>query len=170
MFLVYLGSAQQISQETFEVGDLFVVYFAIASASLGAASLVDASLRIQTLTGAAIVGLTGVSAVFWAAPPLYDGGPSLPLFLARRLSTFFCVGIVSGNLNALALEPLGHFAGLAAAFVGSIATFVSPSLAAVIGSPFGGTVFPLVAGFAGLGMAMCAVMVWRNYGRVLGER
>ena len=164
MFVGYLGSAQQIFEVTFQVGDLFVVYFAIASASLGAASLLNASLvmrfGMQLLTWLALVGLTVLSFGFLLILPLCGGGvPSLPVFLVWQLSAFFCVGITFGNLNALALEPLGHMAGLGAAFIGSIATFISLPLAAIIGQRFDGTIYPLVSGFAALGFAACLVMI-----------
>lgn len=164
MFVGYLGSAQQIFEVTFQVGDLFVVYFAIASASLGAASLVNASLvmrfGMQSLTWLALVSLAVLSFGFLLILPLSGGMPSLPVFLVWQLSAFFCVGITFGNLNALALEPLGHVAGLGAAFIGSIATFISLPLAAVIGQQFDGTIYPLVTGFAVLGFVACLVMIW----------
>ena len=40
---------------------------------------------------------------------------------------FFCIGVVFGNINAMAMEPLGHIAGVAAAFVGTLTTFGSMS-------------------------------------------
>jgi len=174
MFLGYLGSAQQIFQVTFGVGDLFVVYFALASASFGAASLVNARLVMQhgmrALTWAALVSLTGISLLFWILLLQYDGIPPISLFLVWQLSAFFCVGIIFGNLNALSLEPLGHLAGLGAAFVGSIATFISLPLAWIIGHHFDGTVFPLLAGFAILGLASCTVVVWTGYGADVRDR
>ncbi len=164
MFLGYLGSAQQIFQVTFGTGDLFVVYFALSAVSLGTASLLNASLvmrlGMKKLTWWALSGLTGLSLAFWATLPLFEGVPPLPIFLIWQLSTFFCVGIIFGNLNTLALDPLGHIAGLGAAFVGSIATFISLPLAAVIGQRFDGTVVPLVAGFAIYGAIACAIMNW----------
>ncbi len=167
MFVGYLGSAQQVFAVTFQVGDLFVVYFAFASASLGIASLVNASLvmrfGMRFLTWVALLALTGISFGFWALLPLFTGIPPLAMFLIWQLSTFFCVGIIFGNLNALALEPLGHMAGLGAGFIGSIATFISLPLAAVIGQQFDGTVFPLVSGFALLGLAACASVVWTHH-------
>lgn len=166
MFVGYLGSAQQIFQDSFAVGDLFVVYFAIASASLGAASIVNANLvmrlGMRRLTWSALVCLTGISFGFWLLLLRYDGVPPITLFLVWQLSAFFCVGITFGNLNALSLEPLGHLAGLGAAFVGSLSMFISLPLAWVIGYQFDGTVFPLVAGFAIPGLATCAVVIWTD--------
>jgi DHA1 family bicyclomycin/chloramphenicol resistance-like MFS transporter len=170
MFIGYLGSAQQIFEITFEVGDLFVAYFALASAAFGVASLLNASLvmrlGMQRLTGIALLALTAISFGFWVILPMYGGIPPLALFLAWQLTAFFCVGIIYANLNALSLEPLGHMAGLGAAFVGSIATFISLPLASAIGSRFDGTVVPLVAGFAVLGLASCFVAFWSSGGKI----
>lgn len=166
VFVGYLGSAQQIFAITFGVGDLFVIYFAISAASIGAASLLNArlvlGLGMRRLNGIALVCMTVLSFGFWALLSVFDGIPPLSLFLVWQLATFFCVGIIFGNLNALSLEPLGHMAGLGAAFVGSISTFLSLPLAWAIGHLFDGTVFPLVAGFAILGLATCFVVVWTD--------
>lgn len=166
IFIGYLGSAQQIFQQTLGVGDLFALYFAIAAAAFGVASLLNASLvmrlGMRKLTWWALTALTAASFLFWAALTPYQGVPPLILFLIWQLFAFFCVGIIFGNFNALALEPLGHMAGLGAAFTGAIATFISLPLAAIVGDRFDGTVVPLVAGFAVLGLATCLVMRWTD--------
>lgn len=164
MFVGYLGSAQQIFDEVFGVGNLFAAYFAVSAASLGVASLVNAKFVMRIgmlrLTLAALIGLTVISFLFWVALVSFDGRPPLVVFLSWQLAAFFCVGITFGNLNALALEPLGHIAGLGAAFVGSISTLISLPLAWVIGSNFDGTVYPMVSGFAVLGLAACFAVFW----------
>jgi DHA1 family bicyclomycin/chloramphenicol resistance-like MFS transporter len=60
----------------------------------------------------------------------------------------------------MALEPLGHIAGVASAVVGSLTTFISLTLGTLIGRSFDGTVLPLVGGFAVLGLGALAVMRW----------
>jgi MFS transporter, DHA1 family, multidrug resistance protein len=77
---------------------------------------------------------------------------------------FFCNGVLFGNFNAMALEPLGHIAGVASAVVGSLTTFLSLALGTLIGRSFDGTVLPLVGGFAGLGLAALAMMRWAETG------
>ena len=75
--------------------------------------------------------------------------PSLPLFLAFVLwqtSVFFQVGMTLGNLNALAMEPLGHMAGTAASVMGAIATVLGTMIAVPIGLAFDGTPLPLAIG------------------------
>ena len=56
------------------------------------------------------------------------------------------------------MEPLGHIAGIAAAVIGSLTTFISLFLGTAIGQLYSGTVLPLTAGFALLAIASIAVM------------
>jgi DHA1 family bicyclomycin/chloramphenicol resistance-like MFS transporter len=80
------------------------------------------------------------------------------------MGTFFCIGILFGNQNALAMEPLGHLAGIGAAVVGSLSTLISMPLGTVVGQSYNGTVVPLIAGLALLsGLAMLAVR-WAESG------
>ena len=166
MFLGYLSSAEQIFRVTYDVGDLFVLYFAIASLSLGAASLVNASLvmklGMRKLTNVSLIVLTGLSAVLLFILWVQPDGISLTIFMGWLLLVFFCIGIIFGNLNALAMEPLGHMAGLGAAFVGALSTFMSLPFAWLIGHQFDGTIIPLVTGFFLLGALSLAMMIWTD--------
>lgn len=164
MFVGYLGSAQQIFDAVFGVGNHFAAYFAISAASLGGASLVNAKFVMRfgmlRLTRAAVLGLTLISFFFWIVLLVFDGRPPIGVFLVWQLAAFFCVGITFGNLNALAMEPLGHIAGMGAAFVGSISTLISLPLAWVIGCSFDGTVCPMVSGATLLGLMACFAVLW----------
>ncbi|MGI9421741.1 MAG: multidrug effflux MFS transporter, partial [Hyphomicrobiaceae bacterium] len=128
-FLGYLSSAQQVFQVTFNTGQLFVLYFGVAALTIGLASFVNStvvmSLGMRSLTWWAFVAMSVSSIVFLVPSVTMNGVPPLWLFMTWLLLVFFCVGIVFGNLNALAMEPLGHMAGLGAALVGSLATFIS---------------------------------------------
>jgi DHA1 family bicyclomycin/chloramphenicol resistance-like MFS transporter len=115
---------------------------------------------MRYLNWRALIGITLISVAFVPLVLLTDGVPPLFLFMTWQLASFFCVGILFGNLNALAMEPLGHIAGLGAAFVGSVSTFVSLPLAWAIGHSFDGGVLPLVAGFAVLGLIALVVTAW----------
>ena len=167
-FIGYLGSAQQIFSDVFGVGDLFVLYFALAAAAIGVAALVNASLvmrlGMERLTRIAFWGVTLLSFAFGLVFYWQDGVPPLSWFIAWQICAFFCIGITFGNLNALALEPLGHIAGLGAAFVGSLSIILSLPLAALVGAAFNGTILPLVTAFACLGLCCCLTMIWTSRG------
>ena len=76
------------------------------------------------------------------------------------LIVFFGIGLLFGNLNALAMEPLGHIAGVGAAVVGALTTTISLLLGILIGQSYNGTVLPLIGGFAALTLASVLVMRW----------
>ena len=80
--------------------------------------------------------------------------------MAYLLLGFFAVGILFGNLNARAMEPLGHIAGVGAAVVGSLSTFISTLIGGLVGQQYNGTVLPLVSGFALLSLLSLVVMIW----------
>jgi DHA1 family bicyclomycin/chloramphenicol resistance-like MFS transporter len=116
---------------------------------------------MRTLTTLAVQTLTGLAVIcFVLAWLLANGQPPLWLFMAYMMLTFFCVGVLFGNLNALAMEPLGHIAGVGAAVVGSLATLLSVFLGTLVGQSFNGTILPLVGGFAILGLAAMLTMRW----------
>ena len=54
------------------------------------------------------------------------------------------IGSIIGNLNALAMQPMGHIAGLAASIIGSLSTILGVMLAIPIGLSFNGTPTPLI--------------------------
>ena len=163
-FLGYLSSAQQIFQVSFGAGSLFPLYFGFAALAFGAASMLNARLvmryGMRFLTWWALIGSAVVSVGFLLPVAVTGGVPPLWLFMVWLLANFFCVGIMFGNFNALAMEPLGHMAGLGAALVGAGSTVVALPLGWLVGAGFDGTVWPLVAGFAVLGLASLAIMRW----------
>ena len=151
----YLTSAQQIFQDTYELGALFPVFFAILALAIGGASLANARLvmrfGMRLLTGRALIALTVLSAAFCAVAAAMGGVPPLWAFMTYGLAVFFCLGILFGNLTAMAMEPLGQIAGVGAAVVSTLTGFISLVLGSAVGLSYDGTVLPLVGGFALLG-------------------
>ncbi|MBL8711131.1 MAG: multidrug effflux MFS transporter [Rhodospirillaceae bacterium] len=168
-FVGYLASSQQIFQEMYGAGKLFPIYFGILAISFGAASLLNARLvmrfGMRLLSNRAQWAHTLLSATFAIVAVAYSGQPPLSFFVAYMMVTFFMVGIMFGNFNALAMAPLGHIAGVGAAVIGAFTTFVSVGCGAVIGAAYQGTILPLVIGFAILGVFSLGVTHWAEWGR-----
>ncbi len=168
-FISYLGTSQQIFQEQYGTGKLFAVYFGILAAGIGLASIVNAQLVMRfgmrnlskwALRAACLLSL-GFLAVAW----LLGGHPPLWAFVAFMTVLFFFNGLLFGNYNALAMEPMGHIAGVAAAVTGSLSSLVAVSSGTPIGQLYDGTVIPLVAGFACMGIAALLATEWAEGGR-----
>ncbi len=163
-FLGYLNSAQQIFQEEYALGAAFPLYFAALALSIGGASLFNARFvlhhTMQSLSKRALLLITVLSAGFSLFALLSHGQPPLWTLMAYLFATFFATGILFGNLNALAMEPLGKMAGIGAGVVGSLSTFISLIAGTAIGQSYNGTVLPLTAGFFMLSLASLAAMRW----------
>ena len=134
------------------------------AACFGGATLVNARLvermGMRPLARMAITALTVIAAASLAISlSLFDAGPPLWAFLAMIGPIFFCVGILFGNFNALALEPMGHIAGAASSVVASLSTFIAMTVGGVIASVFDSTVTPLLVGFTACG-ALGVLVVW----------
>lgn len=163
-FVGYLNSSQQIFQDLYGQGALFPVYFGALALSIGVSSAVNARLVMRLgmryLCNLALRVLVAASLVFAVVTTISNGVPPLVVAMAYLLLCFFCVGVLFGNFNALAMEPLGHIAGVASAVIGSLTTFISLALGTLIGVWFDGTLFPLAFGFAALGLASIATVYW----------
>ena len=161
-FLAYVNLSQPVLEYLYELGASYPRYFAGFAVALSAASFLNGRLVLRLgmrrLSGAALLGTTTVSLVFCAWVLASGGRPPLWSLLAFLGIVLFCFGILVGNLNALALEPLGQVAGSGAAFVGALSTALSLPLAVLIGGAYAGaSVAPLAFGFAGCGAAACII-------------
>lgn len=164
VFLSYLSTAQQIFQVAYSTGAMFALYFGMAALSIGGASVVNSllvmRLGMRHLTRLALIGLAGLSFLFLIPAFGWDGTPPLALFMIWLMAAFFCVGVLFGNLNSIAMEPLGHIAGLGAALIGSLSNFIALPISFYIGHHFDGTVIPLVLGFGIVGILALIVVLW----------
>jgi DHA1 family bicyclomycin/chloramphenicol resistance-like MFS transporter len=161
-FIAYLATSQQIFQELYGLGDRFPLAFGALAASIGLASMTNATLvmrlGMRALSLWSLRVSTGLSLVLLAVTWASGGQVPLAIFMAYMFATFFCSGLLFGNLNALAMGPMGHIAGVAAAVIGSLSSLISVALGTPIGRAYDGTVIPLIAGFAVLyGLALVAV-------------
>ena len=171
-FLGFLSSAQQIFQEQYGLGTQFPLYFALLAAASGLASFVNAQLvmrfGMRPLSRWALIAMAGLALIFFGFATTQGGNPALWLTVGYFMLTFFTVGILFGNLNALAMEPLGHIAGIGAAIVGSLSTLLSVPLGTLIGQGYNGTILPLVGGFAVMSL-LSLLMMWWTEQQPLGE-
>jgi len=154
--VVYLSSAQQIFHDIFDTGALFPLFFAIMALAIGASSFANAHMvmkvGMQKLVTSALFAMVFLSVVYLLLITLLPQAEILPVFLAWGVLTFFTVGLLFGNLNALAMEPMGKNAGVAAAVIGAMTTLVGVGAGVPLARLYNGTTTPLVASFLLLGV------------------
>lgn len=165
-FLAYLSLAQQIFQGSYDKGAGFALWFAIAALSIGAASILNSALverlGMRFLSNLALIGIVVAAGAFMIVVIAWDGLPPFTLFMTWIIITFFGMGLLFGNLNALAMEPLGKMAGLGAAVVGALSTLVSIPIGVMISDSFTGGVGALVTGFGIVAILALLIGKWAS--------
>ncbi|ETX11367.1 bicyclomycin resistance protein [Marinomonas ushuaiensis DSM 15871] len=161
-FIGYLNSSQQIFQVQFETGRMFSLYFGLLALVLGFSSLTNS--RIVEKYGAKIIAFRAicvvviVSTVFLCLHAFVN--IQLWMFLVYAAAIFFCFGLLFGNFNALAMEPMGHVAGIASAVIGSVSSIMSLSIGTIIGQMYNNTLVPVSSGFMVMGTLALCLMYW----------
>ena len=168
-FIAYLSSAQQIFQAAYRTGALFPFWFGVLALALGGASLMNGRLvmryGMRRLSKTAAVSVTLVSVGGWLLAVAHAGLPPFWLFMAYLIVAFFGIGLLFGNLNALAMKPLGRLAGVGAAVVASLSTFIGVPFGAFVGQSFDGTMYAQIGAFAIFGAGTFAALKWAEGGR-----
>ena len=159
-------TVQPIYDVVFGRADSFPYWFGgIALFSATSTSLANAALvvrfgmrRLVTLgmagqiisASGALIGLTLV--------PEY----AFAIFVVFQFLLIWLSGMCIGNLNAMALEPMGHIAGFTASVTGAVATFIAAAAASLVGYLFNETPFPLIGAALVLSIIGLYVMVQLN--------
>jgi DHA1 family bicyclomycin/chloramphenicol resistance-like MFS transporter len=149
-----LSSLQGIFERQFDRAESFPLWFAVIAVASMAGSLLNSRIvmtlgmrRVVTRTYAGLVVLTLI-ALATLGTGVLDGNLSFAMQMLWCIGLFSMMGLTMGNLNALAMEPVGHIAGLAASVISSAATVGSVMLAIPVGLAFNGTSTPLLIGVA----------------------
>jgi MFS transporter, DHA1 family, multidrug resistance protein len=149
-FLVYLSSAQQIFQLQYGLKNEFPYIFAGLAISLGLAIFLNATLVLRYGMEKLV---TWALLVFFIVSVLYivlfynSANPTIEVLLLFFGLQFFAIGFLFGNLRALAMESMGHIAGIAAAITGFLSTIMAVPISTAIGRYISDTALPLFIGF-----------------------
>ena len=146
-----LSSTQQLFDVTYGQGDVFHLWFGGIAILATSASMVNARF-VGRLGMRAIIKMTFVAQIIISTlliiVTLIDGPywMSFGMFVIWTIGVFMQAGLTIGNLNALAMEPVGHIAGIAASIIAAISTVGAVAIAAPIGLAFDGTPLPMAIG------------------------
>ena len=161
-FMVYLSTSQQIFEKQYNLADMFPYIFASLAISIGLATFLNSRLVMKfgmfKIGYASSVVYTAVSLLyvllFWSG-----NNPSIYVLVGFFALQFFAVGFLFGNLRALAMQPIGHIAGIGAAINGFISTVMAVPIANYIGGFVKTSVLPLFIGFSVFGVFSVLVFI-----------
>jgi DHA1 family bicyclomycin/chloramphenicol resistance-like MFS transporter len=150
-FLVYLSASQQIFQEQYGLKEEFPYIFAGLAVAIGIAIFLNGFFVVkygmEKLVTGSLIGYFLVSVLYII---IFYNTPSPPIYLLLTFIAlqFFFIGFLFGNVRALAMQPVGHIAGIAAAITGFISTMMAVPISTFIGRFIAQSTLPLFIGFA----------------------
>lgn len=172
MLFSTLMLVQPIYEEVYDQAEAFPYWFGAIALVAGSASLLNAALvgrygmrRLVTATLAMQIVVSGTMLAFGLTALAEPYG--FLAFVLWQTCLFFQAGLTLGNLNAMAMEPMGHIAGMAASVIGAVATVLAAAIASPISFLFNGTTTPLL--IAVLVLASLGFGVMRYMAQVEGQ-
>ena len=143
-----ISTIQQVFDISYDKASSFPYWFGLIALISGSGSFINSYLVVKMgmrrLISVGFAIGTGASLclilfnLFYLIP--------FSLYFVWQLCVFFMIGLIIGNLNALAMQPMGHIAGLAASIIGSASTIFGVLIAIPIGLSFKNSPDPLIIG------------------------
>ncbi|MGV8951166.1 MAG: multidrug effflux MFS transporter [Cypionkella sp.] len=147
-----LSSMQGIFEQRFDRAASFPLWFALIALCSAFGNIINAKtvvrygMRRLIWIGYAILVIFTAVLVAVKLLGLLPEGMAFAMHLLWTIAVFSAMGLQMGNLNALAMEPVGHIAGLAASVISAVSTVGSVMLAIPVGLAFNGSELPLMIG------------------------
>lgn len=162
----FISSSEQVYVEQYRLGPWFPAAFGASAVGFALAAVINArivaKIGMRRIARCGLLGLVALQIVHLGFHGLI--AESGVFFAAFITATFFCMGFVTPNAQALAMEPAGHIAGVAAAANGFATGAFGGAIGGLIGRSYDGSTAPLVAAFAVLGAASLAASLWADGG------
>ena len=138
---------------------MFTVYFA---ASLGFTTVINSRL-VATVGMHEMVLFGAVGHIIFAGLLLgtslvTDPRSNFVWFMGLQVMMHFCMGIVFGNLGALAMQPLGRIAGLGASIMAAVSSLIAVIFAMLCGWFSEATLLPLALEYFVAGVVMLLLL------------
>lgn len=159
-FMVYLSASESIFREQYGLSEQFPYIFAGLAISVGFATFLNGTFVLKygmlKLVKLSTISFTLISIayliLFYGKP-----NPSATMLLIFFGLQFFSLGFIFGNTRALAMQPIGHIAGIGAAINGFFSTIMAVPIATYIGGFIDTTALPLFVGFSVCGV--CSIIL-----------
>ena len=139
----FLNIAQPLFQEFLMVGESFALYFGLGALSVGIGAIINA--RIVTIINPQKIVLialylTAIWSIFFYSLIFFNLKINVINVMIFLIPVFFLFGLLFGNMNALALTPMGHIAGTASAVIGTTSIVIAIPIGSIIAHYYRGPI------------------------------
>ena len=154
-----LSSQQGIFEQRFDRAASFPAWFAVIALCSIPGNMINARYVVRIGMRAMVQWSYGALVVLTAVilglnlSGVLPEALVFPAHILWSVGIFAMMGLTMGNLNAMAMEELGHIAGFAASMITALSTVLAVALAVPVGQAFDGSQIPLMVGalvFTGL--------------------
>ncbi len=139
----FLNIAQPLFQEFLMVGKNFALYFGLGALSVGIGAIINSRL-VTIINPHKIVlialYLTAIWAIFFYSLIFLNLKITIVSIMIFLIPIFFFFGLLFGNMNALALTPMGHIAGTASAVIGTTTIVIAIPIGSIIAHYYKGPI------------------------------
>jgi len=164
----FVNCVEQVFHEVFNQPTIFPIAFALMAGCMSLSSLCNAWLvgrmGMRPLSHRALIAFIAIS-VLHAAIAI-SGHESIVTFTLLQAAAMFAFGLMSGNFNAMAMEPMGHIAGAAASLQGMVSALGGSLIGFYIGQQFNRTTVPITIGYALCGILALAGVLYAERGKL----
>ena len=164
VFASYLASSQLIIDDVFGLADRFPLVFGGLAAVMGVTALANASMvqrfGARRIVGHAIAGYMIVAGILVVVAVSTGGRPGFWVFACLLAALLSMNTLLSPNLHALAMEPMGRVAGTASALIGTVQVGGGALLGSLVDHTYDGTITPLAVAFLGFGVLAWLAVRW----------
>ncbi len=168
-FNVYLATCQQIFAEQYQQGGYFALWFGGFAVGLALAMIVNGRtvkrLGMRPLSKYALWAFIANWGAMLVVSLLTAGQPPLVLVAVFNFISFFASGLIFGNYNAMAMEPMGRIAGMAAAVSGALSSLMAIVLGGFAARQYDGTLTPVALAFVVFGLGAWVASEWAERNR-----
>lgn len=170
-FITYLGTSQQIFSDQYQQGAYFALWFGGLAVGIALAMVINGRIvmtyGMRKLSRWALRGFVGSAALLLLASLLSAGHPPLWILGTLLFINFFSSGLIFGNFNAMAMEPMGRIAGMASAISGALSSLVALTLGGLAGRLYDGSLNPVAGAFLLYGLIAVVFSEWAERNRPL---
>ena len=168
-FNIFLATTQQIIGEQYGQGTSFPLWFAGLAIGIAIAMILNGRyvkrIGLRRISLWATIAFLLNWVVVLAVCLLTNGHPPFLPLMAFFFISFFCSGMTFGNYQAMALEPLGHIAGMAAAVSGAMSSLMALTLGGTAARLYDGSITPIAIAFVVYASAALAAITWAERNR-----
>jgi DHA1 family bicyclomycin/chloramphenicol resistance-like MFS transporter len=170
--MAYVAMVQQIFTDVFHRANWMPSMFALCAIFMGLAAFLNSRivqrLGMRLISHTALLAFIAVTGLHMLIAVL--GLETMWTFVAFQAATMASFSLSVSNFGAMAMEPMGAVAGIAASVQGFISTFAGALLGAFIGRMYNGTTVPLAAGAVVCGIVSLGFVLFAEHGHLFKAR